>query len=72
MKVTKHLYLTYQICICRWFKSFNISIASERQQRKLAKEMVGEKLVAERGAFSFCEWGKEVGGGGGGYFWGCD
>ena len=26
--------------------------------------MVGEKLVAERGAFSFCEWGKEVGEGG--------
>jgi hypothetical protein len=31
----------------------NVSIASERQQRKLAKEIWGDSLVAEKGAFSF-------------------
>ena len=31
----------------------NISIASERQQRKLAKGIVGDNFVAERGAFVF-------------------
>ena len=29
----------------------NISIASERKQRPLAKSIVGENLVAEMGAF---------------------
>ncbi len=52
-------HLTYQIYIRRWFKSFNVSIASERQQRKIAKEIVGENLIAERGAFSFCEQNKD-------------
>ena len=32
-------------------KSLNVSIASERQQRKLAKDIIGDNLVAERGAF---------------------
>ena len=31
----------------------NVSIASERQQRKLAKEILGDNLVAEKGAFTF-------------------
>ena len=37
----------------RWFKSLNVSIASERKQRTLAKEILGDNLVAEKGAFSF-------------------
>lgn len=30
----------------------NVSIASERQQRKLAKEILSDNLVAEKGAFT--------------------
>ena len=46
--------------VYRWFKSFNIVIASERQQRKLAKDIIAEDLVAERGAFTFSlERGRE-------------
>ncbi len=37
----------------RWFKSLNISIASEKQQRKLATGIVGDNLVAERAPFTF-------------------
>ena len=37
----------------RWFKSLNVSIASERQQRRLAKGIVGDNLVAERAPFTF-------------------
>ena len=37
----------------RWFKVHNVCIAGERQQRKLAQGIVGENLVAERGAFIF-------------------
>ena len=37
----------------RWFKSLNVAVASERQQRKLAKEIVDQTIVAERGAFTF-------------------
>ena len=37
----------------RWFKTFSVSIASERKQRQLAKQSIGDNLVAERGAFTF-------------------
>lgn len=33
-------------------KTLNISVASERKQRSLAKTTVGENLVAEMGAFT--------------------
>ena len=36
----------------RWFKSFNVSLASERKQRSLANEIVGENLRSERAPFS--------------------
>lgn len=56
----KYIYLTHQINFRRWFKTFHVSIASEKRQRKVAKELVGDNLVAERGAFIFEEQGKEV------------
>jgi len=38
----------------RWFKSLNVSVASEHQQRSLAKGMiVGHNLKTERAPFSF-------------------
>ncbi len=37
----------------RWFKSLNITIPGEKQQRTMASSIVGENLIAERGAFSF-------------------
>lgn len=37
----------------RWFKSLNVSIASERQQRKLVKGIVDENFIAERAPFTF-------------------
>ena len=37
----------------RWFKSLNVSIASERQQRKLAKRIVDDNFIAERAPFTF-------------------
>jgi hypothetical protein len=45
----------------RWFKSMNVHIASERKQRKLAKEVVGDNMLAENGAFTFAtDKGEEV------------
>ena len=32
---------------------FNVSLASERKQRKLAKELIGENLSAEMAPFMF-------------------
>ena len=40
-------------------KSLNISVGSEVRQRKLAKEIIGDNVVAELGAFTF----KREGGG---------
>ena len=37
----------------RWFKVFNIHLASENKQRSLAKEITGDSMEAERGAFLF-------------------
>ena len=43
----------------RWLKSLNISVGSGVRQRKLAKEIIGDNVVAELGAFTF----KREGGG---------
>ena len=46
----------------RWYKYFNMSIASERQQRQLASQKTGDNLVAGMGAFTFTtEKGQEIG-----------
>ena len=47
---------------CRWFKSLNVSIASEGKQRELVKDILGDslQLVAEKGAFTFTVDKKEV------------
>ena len=49
----------------RWLKTLNISVGSEVKQRALAKEIVGDNLTAEMGAFTVKrdgggEWVKEV------------
>lgn len=36
----------------RWFKSLNVSIASEVKQRKMAAEVIGQDPEAEMGAFT--------------------
>ena len=41
------------MCINRWLSSSGISLSSERKQRKLAKEQVGDNLEAETAPFSF-------------------
>ena len=38
---------------CRWFKVFNIHLASEKKQRSLAKEITGDNMEAERAPFLF-------------------
>ena len=40
-------------CCTRWFKAHNVNIASERKQRQLAQQIIGDNVVAEKGAFSF-------------------
>jgi len=37
----------------RWFRSFNISHASEGKQRKVAKKWTGEDLLIEMTPFRF-------------------
>ncbi|CAI8026821.1 hypothetical protein GBAR_LOCUS15372, partial [Geodia barretti] len=37
----------------RWLKMFHISLASERKQRSLAKETVGDNIAAEMVPFTF-------------------
>ena len=37
----------------RWFKSMDVHIASENKMRKLGKEIVGENMIHENGAFTF-------------------
>ncbi len=46
--------------LIRWFKFFGVFIASERQQRTLAKELVSSDLVAEKVAFTGGEEVREV------------
>ena len=42
-----------KLTLLRWLKTFNVSMASERKQRKLAKEVLGENLTVEKVAFTF-------------------
>lgn len=37
----------------RWLKSLHIEVGSEVKQRALAKDILGDNLVAELGAFTF-------------------
>ena len=37
----------------RWLKTLHISVGSEVKQRALAKDILGDNLVAEMGAFTF-------------------
>ena len=41
----------------RWLKEFQISLASERSQRQLAREIIGDNLQAEKAPFSFTKDG---------------
>ena len=41
----------------RWLKEFQISLASERKQRHLAQEIIGDNLHAENAPFSFSKDG---------------
>ena len=43
----------YFINYFRWFRSFNITHASEAKQRKVAKEWTGEDIVVEMTPFRF-------------------
>ena len=38
---------------CRWLMGLNMSMASEATQRVMAREIVGDNLAAEKGAFTF-------------------
>ena len=38
--------------MCRWLKSFKVSFASEGKQRAMAKNLIGDNLRAEMGAFT--------------------
>ena len=48
--------------VSRWLSSSGVSLSSEKKQRKLAKEQVGDNFEAETAPFSF----NFVSGGGGG------
>ena len=37
----------------RWIKGLNISFASEKRQRALTSDFIGDNITAEKGAFSF-------------------
>ena len=59
---THELKLRYPVTIIpsfRWLKVFHVSLASERRQRTLAKEEVGENLAAEMAPFTFSAGGGE-------------
>lgn len=59
---THELKLRYPVTIIpsfRWLKVFHVSLASERRQRTLAKEAVGENLAAEMAPFTFSAGGGE-------------
>ena len=40
-------------CCIRWMKAWGVRIASERKQRALSKELVGNNLSSEAALFSF-------------------
>ena len=54
------LEITHQHSHSRWLKAFNISLASERKQRVLAKDLVGENYKVESVPFSFTIDSREV------------
>jgi hypothetical protein len=37
----------------RWLKEWRVSVSSERQQRSVARRLLGDNLVAEAALFSF-------------------
>ena len=37
----------------RWLKELNITVSSEKKQRAMAKDIIGDNIVAEKGAFTF-------------------
>jgi len=37
----------------RWLKKFRVHLASERQQRVLVHEVIGDNIESEKGAFLF-------------------
>ena len=45
------------VCVCacthRWLRSSGVSLSSERKQRKIAKQQVGDNLDTETAPFSF-------------------
>ena len=41
----------------RWLKKFKIHVASEKQQRALANDIIGDNMEAEKGAFIFSREG---------------
>ncbi len=43
----------YHLHYYRWLKVFNVSLASERKQRILAKDLVGDNFKVESVPFSF-------------------
>ena len=45
----------------RWMKGLKISFASEKKQRALAEDLVGDNITAEKGAFLFpVDKGEEI------------
>ena len=41
------------VCVTRWLKSSGVSLSSERKQRIIAKEQIGDNLEMENAPFSF-------------------
>ena len=48
---------TLYCIIYSWLKEFKIELASERKQRKMAKEIIGDNLQAEKAPFTFSKDG---------------
>ena len=56
--VKKCIYLYHNF---RWLKTFRVHLASEKEQRSLAQDIIGDNMEAEKGAFLFSsEGGEEV------------
>jgi len=52
----KHNYINYH----RWLKTFNVSLASERKKRVLAKNITGDNYEVESVPFTFTVDNAEV------------
>ena len=48
--------------LIRWLKTFKVHLASEKRQRSLSKDIRGDNLEAEKGAFLFSreDGGEEI------------